>query len=224
VSVGMGSLFGGVREGGIVLSLCDRTGNMVRPWQEAGYDCWIVDMQHEPGVHRGDDGITRVGEDMRWFLPPRADYSAVFAFPPCTDLAVSGARWYRTKGLRAIAGAAELVERCRSICEWSGAPWMLENPVGTLSTYWREPDYTFNPCDFGGYAGGEVDNYTKRTCLWTGGGFVMPEAKPIPATDGSRMWKLAPSAERANLRSETPAGFARAVFEANAPNGTEAAA
>jgi len=100
----------------IVLSLCDRTGNMVRPWLDAGHECWIVDLQHPDGEHR-DGNLVRVGADVLTWLPPRRDFLFVAAFPPCTDLAVSGARWYRDKGLGALARAAELVDRCRQVCE-----------------------------------------------------------------------------------------------------------
>jgi len=201
----------------IVLSLCDRTGNMVKPWLDAGYECWIVDLQHEPGEHR-DGLLVRVGADITDWLPPRRDYAFVSAFPPCTDLAVSGARWFKDKGLGALAFALGLVDACRRIAEWSDAPWMLENPVSTISTYWRKPDHSFDPCDYAGYPGGDGDLYTKRTCLWTGGGFVMPEPRRREPTLGSKMYLLPPGPDRANLRSETPRGFARAVFEANRPD------
>jgi hypothetical protein len=200
----------------IVLSLCDVTTTMVRPWLAAGYECWCVDLQHPTGEHR-EGQLVRVGADLRTWLPPRGEYAIVFAFPPCTHLAVSGARWFREKGLSALIEGLTLVDRCREIAQWTAAPWMLENPVSTISSYWREPDYAFDPCDFGGYLTPTGDAYTKRTCLWTGGGFIMPQPSPVPATEGSRMHLLPPSEERANLRSATPAGFARAVFEANHP-------
>jgi len=112
---------------GLVLSLFDYSGVMVKPWKEAGYKTLCVDIQRD-------------GTDVLRWLPPRTDYRIVFAFPPCTDLAISGARWFKDKGLPGLAGAIELVERARDICEWSGAPWMLENPISTLSTYWRPPE------------------------------------------------------------------------------------
>jgi hypothetical protein len=195
----------------IVLSLCDRTGHMVEPWLEAGHECWTVDTQHEPGEHR-EGNLVRVGADVTTWLPPLAEYRIVFAFPPCTDLAVSGARWFRQKGLTGLISALGTVEACRRICEWSRAPWMLENPVSTLSTYWRPPDFQFDPTDFAGLM--EQDAYTKRTCLWTGGGFVLPRKRWAEPVQGSRMHRLGPSPERSDLRSETPRGFARAVFEA----------
>lgn len=205
-----------------VLSLCDRTGNMVRPWLDAGFHAVTVDVQPEANPH---PRRTHLQMDVRTFQPDFAP-AIVFAFPPCTHLAASGARWFRDKGLKALIGALELVEACRAICEDSGAPWMLENPVGTLSTYWRQPDHAFDPCDYG-------DPYTKRTLLWTGGGFVMPPvirpgdmfgpATWVEPTEGSRMHLLPPSADRADKRSETPRGFADAVFRAHAPRLQEAA-
>lgn len=192
----------------IVLSLCDYTGNMVKPWLANGYECWIVDMQHPAGEHRdpGNANLVRVGADIRTWLPPRREYAAAFAFPPCTDLAVSGARWFQGKGLLRLADAIEVFGACVRICEWTGAPWFAENPVSVIASHFRKPDYTFDPCDYG-------DPYTKKTCLWTGGGFVMPEKRRVEPTEGSKMHLIPPSPERANLRSETPMGFAQAVYE-----------
>lgn len=199
----------------IVLSLCDRTGNLLRPWAAAGYRCIAVDIQH-PEEGRTEGGIEYVCADVRTYLPPLAPYAFCAAFPPCTHLAVSGARWFAGKGLSALAEAVELVEACRRICEWTGAPWFLENLVSTLSTYWRKPDHQFDPCDFAGYlAEPEGEAYTKRTCLWAGGGFVMPVQRPVTPVLGSKMHLLPPSSDRAVLRSETPTGFALAVFRAN---------
>ena len=198
-----------------VLSLCDHSGVMVQPWVEAGHSATIVDVKHPIGMEQ-DGALVRFGIDvLRLFPGFAAGFDIVFAFPPCTDLAVSGARWFREKGLRSLIDALELVEHCRTVCEASGAPWMLENPASVLSSYWRPPDFTFNPCDYGGYLDPPGDAYTKKTCIWAGGGFRMPPKKPVGPTEGSRMHLLSPSVDRAEKRSITPAGFARAVFEAN---------
>lgn len=193
-----------------ILSLCDYTGNMVRPWHEAGHEVVTVDLQ------AADHPWRRWVRDVRGLQNEPHDWDWVFAFPPCTHLAVSGAKHFKAKGMDALIEALTIVNVCRKICEQAKVGWMLENPVSTLSTYWRKPDYIFHPYEYGGYEGGEGDGYTKKTCLWTGGGFVMPEKCPIPfAQDHDRIHKAPPSAERANFRSATPKGFARAVFEAN---------
>lgn len=184
---------------------------MVQPWLDAGYECWIVDVQHPEGQHR-DGRLVRWGTDVQFLSWPWREVAIAFAFPPCTNLSVSGARWFQDKGLESLHESLGLVVACKRICEASGAPWMLENPVGMLSSYWRKPDYTFQPWQYG-------DRYTKKTCLWTGNGFVMPEAWHRTKPDGttSAIHLMPPSADRGDKRSITPAGFARAVFEANEP-------
>jgi hypothetical protein len=200
----------------IAVSLFDYTGVMLAPWCAAGYECYAVDLQHNC-VEK--NGIRCISYNLLhpWLPPfPREAVEIVFAFPPCDHLAVSGARWFKGKGLRKLADSVHLFATAAEFCEWTQAPYMIENPVSTMSTYWRKPDYMFNPCDYTGFC--RDDNYTKKTCLWTGGGFVMPglcKAAGIGSPD-SRIHKMPPSTDRANLRSITPAGFARAVFKANA--------
>lgn len=198
---------------GVVLSLCDKSGIMVKPWADAGFDCLCVDIAHEETRQEGR--ITYLQADIRTWLPPPQHYAIVFAFPPCTDLAASGAAWFQDKGFGPLESSLALVEASRRIATWTGAPWLIENPVGILSSYWRKPDYTFNPCDYGGYLDPPSDAYTKRTCLWTGGGFKMPPKKPVAPVEGSKMNKMPDSKGRAERRSLTPTGFARAVMLAN---------
>lgn len=200
-----------------VISLCDRTGNMVQPWLDAGYQAITVDLQSPPD--RPHPRRSHLVSDVRrvtMFDFAGDHIAAIFAFPPCTNLAVSGARWFQSKGMGALIEALEIVEACRKLCEGSGAPYMIENPVSTLSTYWRKPDHIFHPWQYTAHE--PADNYTKKTCLWTGNGFVMPPPH-VEAGLGApddRIHKAPPSEERGNIRSATPMGFARAVFEANA--------
>ena len=190
----------------VVLSLCDYSGVMLLPWANAGFSCLAVDIV--PREAPSHENIKHIQVDIREWLPPRVNYKIGFAFPPCTNLSVSGARWFKDKGLRGLCEGIELVARCHEILEWTDAPWMLENPVSTLSTYWRKPDYKFDPCDYG-------DPYTKKTCLWTSSDFVMPPKNRVEPTQGSMMHLMPPSEDRGRLRSITPEGFALAVFEAN---------
>jgi hypothetical protein len=203
----------------IVISLCDRTGNMVEDWAAAGYECWCVDLQHSIRRERVAGRIHYVWGDCRSWLPPRGRIiAAMFAFLPCTHLTVSGARDFKSKAGWMLADALQLFDSCRMACEYSRALYAIENPLGRLNTHRCRPDYTFDPCDYAGYLPIEQQQqeaYTKQTCLWTGGGFVMPPSRPVIPTLGSLMHSLPPSDDRADLRSVTPRGFARAVFEAN---------
>jgi hypothetical protein len=198
----------------VVVSLFDYSGNMVMPWAEAGFLCYCVDIRHPQGEHQ-QGNIIRVGADVRDWLPPLGPIKILFAFPPCTHVASSGARWFKDKGLRGLIDSLELFDTAVRLAEWTRAPYMIENPVSTISTYWRKPDYSFHPCDYGGYLFPPGDAYTKRTCLWTGNGFIMPKPKKIVPVEGSRMHRIPPSPHRQSQRSETPRGFSQAVFEAN---------
>lgn len=203
----------------IVLSLCDRTGNALIPWANDGYDCIAVDTAHtgDRVEKYGDGSIRFVESDVREFEPPTGEYRIGFGWPPCTHLAGSGARWWKGKGLSKLAEAIGLVAACKEILSELGTPWMVENPVGALSTHWREPDYLFDPFEYNGFAD-ENEAYTKRTCLWTGGGFRMPSTDTggVSRSDADdRIHKMPPSDGRADLRSATPVGFARAVFLAH---------
>jgi hypothetical protein len=197
---------------GTVLSLFDHSTVMVQPWVEHGYDAICVDIKHD-GDYVDENGVRRVGSDIHNWLPPIRDYEMVFAFPPCTNLAVSGARWFTDKGLDGLSDGIENVERARQIAEWADCEWLIENPVSTLSTYWREPDYTFHPYEYDGYTDDD-DAYSKKTCLWTSGGFVMPDVDATAEYD-DRIHKMPPSEDRNKKRSKTPRGFANAVFQAN---------
>lgn len=151
-----------------------------------------------------------------WMCPiDRSRIAFVAAFPPCDHLAVSGALWFKGKGLRLLAKSVEMFATAAEFCEWSGAPYLIENPVSNISSHWRKPDCTFHPHHFTGYC--LEDNYTKKTCLWIGNGFVMPAPCVADNLDDpdDRIHKCPPGPDRHNIRSATPLGFARAVFEAN---------
>jgi hypothetical protein len=100
------------------------------------------------------------------------------------------------------------------------APYMMENPVTMLSSipHIGKPNYYFNPADYTGFELG--DNYTKKTCIWAGNGFVMPDPSLAP---GSASLTIASISHRPVMIAQTfsaaaPMGFSRAVFQANAPH------
>ena len=218
-----------------IISLCDYTGIFVKPWTDAGYTAVIVDPQHPEGITQ-EGNLIKVGCTIEQALPfirvIMEDYDVLFVagFPPCTDLAVSGARHFQAKAVKDKhfqAKAVQIVWQCQIVAEMIGSPYLIENPVSALASIWRKPNFIFNPCDFGGYLPEDDqhpefpeyitprDAYPKKTCLWTGGGFRMPDKKPVESVKDYPGWtKLGGKSLRTkNIRSATPRGFAQAVFE-----------
>ena len=132
----------------IIISLCDYTGIFTQPWRDAGYTAIHVDPQRE------DNGtiLEMMPVIREAILSGRVAFVA--GFPPCTDVAVSGAAHFESKRLKDKhfqAKAALVAEQCRMIGELSGAPWFFENPVSVFSSIFGKPDFKFNPSDYGGY-------------------------------------------------------------------------
>ena len=207
-----------------VLCLCDLTGVFAEPWVEAGYHAVLVDPQH--GFDHTDGSVDFLARTVDEAMPVIMDLidggriRMVASFPPCTDLAVSGARWFSRKysadhlfQARAVAVA----EQCRTVGRLSGAPWFVENPVSVLSHVFGHPDSTFQPWWFTRFE--PRDNYRKLTCLWHGGGWRQPR-RNVDATLGppdDRIHNCPPGPDRANIRSRTPRGFSIAAFHSNEP-------
>jgi hypothetical protein len=205
-----------------MISLCDRSGVMCVPWAEAGFTCYAVDLQHPVRKARvqlfeGGGKIIYQYGDARYWTPQERIRAVFFAcFPTCTDMAGSGAQDYSgkrgtpRKGIPQLCDGLMLFNSCYHAAAWSGAPFLVENPSGVIPTHFRKADYTFHPWHYG-------DDYQKMTCLWTGNGFVMPEKECITKGENvtQKIWEMSPGKDRADKRAETPAGFARAVYEAN---------
>lgn len=187
---------------------------MAEPWAAAGYECWCIDIQHSIRKETVSGNVHFVWGDARsWRRPPGRRIVFFAAFPPCTHVAGSDARDFKIKGPRFLTDSLDLFNSCEMAASWSGAPYCIENPVGVLSSHIRKPDHYFDPCDYAGYLNDpSPEAYTKKTCLWTGGGFVMPRPMRVAPVLGSKMHKLPPDDNRANERSLTPRGFANAVF------------
>jgi hypothetical protein len=226
-----------------IISLFDLTGAMVQPWVEAGYQCFIFDIQHPQvtvtqQIQEGANPVKVSGDYSEWgaighTILHNFDIKMLFSFPPCTDLAVSGAAHFEKK--RQVDPeyrnkAMSMVYHGYDVAKLYDVPFMIENPVSVISSLWRKPDHIFHPYEYGGYLGADdvspfeliptQDRYTKKTCLWTGNGFIMPEKKPVELPTN---YKYSPQhlklggagLKTKNIRSATPRGFARAVKFAN---------
>ncbi len=212
--------------GGTVIALCNLTFNFVEPWVLGGYTVIMVDPQHERTYYDGD-GVYRIKSTILEALPfirkamRLTNVVFVAGFPPCTDMAVSGARWFEHKRKADPmfqAKAVAVAEQCRMVGELAGCPYLVENPVSVLSRAFGPATHSFHPYFYTRHCAD--DNYTKRTNLWTGNGFVMPHAEGDDrlGKPDDRIHKAPPGADRANFRSATPKGFARALYLANAPH------
>lgn len=232
----------------LLVSLYDYTGLMVDKFREAGITCLIVDGKHPAGLTRDPDrdNLWRLGlwlerdfatTAMIWravqTVAPSAEVIGVFGFPPCDDLASSGARWFEEKLAldpdcqERAAGRAMFVE---DLAWFLGdVPWFAENPRGVLSTIWRRYNFVFSPWEFGRYLPEDDvhptypeyiasrDRYTKETWIWWGGDFPVPMKRPVivPVGYSKQYKKLGGKSEKTKtIRSATPRGWAAAVFEA----------
>jgi len=233
----------------IVLSLYDYTGVAATPWAEAGHTCYCYDIQHDDTKvehFKGGGAIHYLNADLHSYETMASIFTAfmdadvvfAMAFPVCTDLAVSGAAWFKKKGEadpEFQMKASTYAMWCAEIFDDLNVPYYIENPVSRLSTLWRKPNHKFHPYEYGGYIkeGEEEhplypdyiapsDAYTKKTCLWTGGKFKMPTKKPVDCESfgfSRQHAKLGgKSMKTKNIRSATPRGFAAAVYAANRPS------
>jgi len=125
------------------------------------------------------------------------------AFPPCTHLAVSGARWFAEK--RADGRQAAALEFVQRLMDAPVPRIAVENPVSIISSHIRRPDQTIQPWQFG-------HGETKRTCLWLKG---LPKLEPTDVVDGreARIWRMGPSEDRWKKRSQTYPGIAAAMAD-----------
>lgn len=130
-------------------------------------------------------------------------WDMIIAFPPCTDLAVSGARWFKEK--RADGRQQASIDFFLRLTEAPCEKIAIENPVGIMSTHYRKPDQIIQPWQFG-------HGETKATCLWLKN---LPLLKPTNIVEGreNRIHRMPPSKDRAKLRSKTFAGIAKAMAE-----------
>lgn len=228
--------------------LFDYTGIMAKPWADAGYLCYCFDGQHPKGTTKSKHkNILNVGmwflnevtEDYSYINVDNIKkvvgegVEFIFGFPECTHLAVSGAAHFaskRDKNPFFQDEAMVLVMLTKMVGDNLNIPWAFENPVSVISTKWRKPDFKFDPFEYGGYLPFDDihptypeyikprDAYPKKTCIWSGDGFIMPDKKPVHVYPGysDQHKKLGgKSLKTKNIRSATPRGFAQAVFEAN---------
>jgi len=130
-------------------------------------------------------------------------WDMLIAHPPCTHLAVSGARWFPAK--RASGEQQAAIEFVRTLLNAPIERIALENPVSIISSQIRKPDQIIQPWQFG-------HGETKATCLWLKN---LPLLTPTNIVEGreARVHMMPPGPDRWKERSRTFAGIAKAMAE-----------
>lgn len=176
-----------------VLVACEYSGIVRDAFAARGHDAWSCDLlpTERPGSHF--EGDVRYLLDEHWDL--------MIAHPPCTHLAVSGARWFKDKQ----AEQSEALDFVRLLMAAPIARIALENPISIISSAIRKPDQIVHPWQFG-------HGETKATCLWLKN---LPLLAPTNIVDGreARVHRMPPSADRWKERSRTYVGIAQAMAE-----------
>lgn len=178
-----------------VLVACEYSGRVRDAFLSRGHDAMSCDLlpTDSPGPHYHGD--VRDVLDAGWDL--------MVCHPPCTDLAVSGARHFAAKIADGRQGRA--LDFVRLLLNAPIERIALENPVSVISTQIRKPDQVIQPWQFG-------HGETKATCLWLKN---LPKLRPTSIVDGrsDRIHKMPPSPDRWKLRSTTYAGIAAAMAD-----------
>jgi hypothetical protein len=187
-----------------VLVACEFSGTVRDAFLARGHDAWSCDLlpTERPGPHITGDVLDVLGDG--WDL--------MIAHPPCTDLAVSGARWFPAK--RASGAQDRALDFVRALLDAPVPRIALENPVSIISSRIRRPDQIIHPWQFG-------HPEAKTTCLWLKGlpRLVPTDVLPLPASGRwanqtpSGQNRLGPSPTRWAERSRTYQGIADAMAD-----------
>ncbi len=176
-----------------VLVACEFSGIVRDAFIASGHDALSCDLlpSEAPGPHWTGDVRKIINEN--WDL--------MIAHPPCTHLAVSGARWFKYKQ----AEQAEALDFVRMLLSTPIERIALENPISVISTKIRKPDQIIQPWMFG-------HGETKATCLWLKG---LKPLIPTAIVNGrdARVHRMPPGPDRWKSRSRTYRGIAHAMAQ-----------
>lgn len=176
-----------------ILIACEFSGTVRDAFLRAGHDAVSCDLlpSDAPGPHHQGDVRALLGDG----------WDMMIAHPPCTHLAVSGARWFKDKQ----AEQAEALDFVRLLMDAPIPRIAVENPISIISSQIRKPDQILQPWQFG-------HGETKATCLWLKN---LPCLTPTNIVEGRapRVHYMSPGPDRWKERSKTYKGIAQAMAE-----------
>jgi len=189
-----------------VLVACECSGAVRDAFREKGHDAYSCDIlpSDQPSPYHFQ---------MHVELLLHCNWDMVIAFPPCTHLSVSGARYWKEK--QNDGRQQRAIDFFLMFANLRHVPKVaIENPIGIISTFWRKPDQIIQPWQFG-------HPESKATCLWlknlpklqSTNILRKPESGHWNNQTKSGQNKLAPSKDRAKIRSRTYQGIAKAMAE-----------
>jgi len=174
-----------------ILIACEFSGTVREAFKKLGHDAWSCDLLPTDieGNHIQGNVLDVLNDN--WDL--------MIAHPPCTHLAVSGARWFKDKKEE----QKEAVEFFMQLINADIEKIAVENPISIMSTQYRKPDQIIQPWQYG-------HGETKSTCLWLKN---LPKLEPTKIVSGRepKMHMLPPSPDRWKIRSKTYQGIANAM-------------
>jgi site-specific DNA-cytosine methylase len=175
-----------------VLVACEYSGRVREAFRALGHDAWSCDL-----LDSDDNSPHHIKGDVTPLLT--LGWDLMVCHPPCTHLAVSGARWFKDKQ----KNQAQALDFVRMLLDAPISKIALENPISIISSRIRKPDQIVHPWMFG-------HGETKATCLWLKN---LPKLVPTNIVEGreARIHKMPPSPDRWKKRSETYQGIARAM-------------
>ena len=179
-----------------ILVACEESQVVTIELRNLGLEAYSCDLEPCSGVHPE----WHLQQDVIPLL--KENWDLIIAFPPCTHLCVSGARWFeeKIKDGRQQQGIDFFMEFVNCRCERVA----IENPIGIMSTEYRKPDQIVHPWQFG-------HTEKKSTCLWLKNLPKLRATKIMQERNPQLAWKMGPSPERAKLRSKTYSGIAKAM-------------
>jgi hypothetical protein len=174
-----------------VLIACEYSGVVRDAFIRAGHEAMSCDLlpTDAPGPHYQGDVFDIINDG--WDL--------MVAHPPCTHLAVSGARWFKDKQVE----QAQALDFVRQLLDSPIQRIALENPVSIISSRIRKPDQVIQPWQYG-------HGETKATCLWLKN---LPKLQPTDIVEGreAKVHRMSPGPNRWKERSRTYQGIANAM-------------
>ncbi len=186
-----------------ILVACEESQAVTIELRKLGHEAYSCDIQPESGGHED----WHIQGDV--LLELKKSWDMIIVFPPCTHLAVSGAAWFEQK--RKDGRQQQGIDFFMAFTDLDCEKVVIENPIGIMSSIYREPDQIIQPYMFG-------HKEQKATCLWIKGlpilyekENVYQEMMKLPDNERQRIHYLPPGPERGKERSKTFAGIAKAM-------------